>query len=354
MNRKLTMIISLQAFLIVMLFWVLVFYAKDEYESATEATTDKIQAPNRVTNNIGNTTITISPATQVQSEIKTTSLRTALHQASVSSYGNVISIDGLIELRTRYQAATAEADVLRASLDHYRAEYARLNTLNLDDKNISDKAVTAALVDIKSNEAKVFAAELNAQNLAASIKQAWGSGLAKIVLNKDTSALLQNLIDYKEALLEITLPFDSDEPKQKSNITVSPTLANTHTINAQFISPAPASNATIQGKTYFYRAKSTDLRVGMQVKISSKIGKNNVTGVIIPTTSVVWYGGKPWVYRKIGKNQFSRLPINTDVEVENGWFYSGKLNSKDDVVSNGAQLILSEEFKSQITNENED
>jgi len=354
MNHKMAMIIGLQALLIVMLFWVLVFYGKDEYESATEATADKIQAPNRVHNKAGNTIITISPDTQAQSDIKTSTLRTALHQASVSSYGNVISIDGLIELRTRYLAAKAEADVLRASLNHYRAEYTRLNTLNLDDKNISDKAVTAALVDIKSNEAKVFAAELNAKNLAGSIEQAWGDGLAQIALNKDTSALLQNLIDYKEVLLEITLPFDSTEPILKSNITVSPTLASTHTIDAQFISPAPASNATIQGKTYFYRAKSSELRVGMQVKISSTAGKSSVTGVIIPTTAVVWYGGKPWVYRKIGTDQFSRLPINTDVEVENGWFYAGKLNSKDTVVSNGAQLILSEEFKSQITNENED
>ena len=35
MNRKATIIIALQAFIIVILFWFLVFYGKDEYEAAS-------------------------------------------------------------------------------------------------------------------------------------------------------------------------------------------------------------------------------------------------------------------------------------------------------------------------------
>ena len=354
MNRKLGMIIGLQAFLIVMLFWVLVFFGNDEYEASSQASTDQIATPNRVSNKAGNTIITVNPATQAQSEIKTSTLKAGTHQATLNSYGNIISIDSLIDLRTRYLSSKAEAEVLRTTLTHFKSEYIRLHTLNLDDKNISDKAVAAALVDIKSNEAKVFAAELNAKNLASSMQQAWGEGLAQLALNKEASQLLQNLIDYKEVLIQITLPFDSPEPLQKSNISVAPSLASSHNINAQYISRAPASSATIQGKTYFYHAKSPELRAGMQVKVLSTQSKGSISGVIIPSTAVIWYGGKPWIYRKIGADQFSRLPINTDVELENGWFYTGKLTPNDAVVTNGAQLLLSEEFKSQITNENQD
>ncbi len=92
----------------------------------------------------------------------------------------------------------------------------------------------------------------------------------------------------------------------------------------------------------------------MQVKLQSAQTQGNTSGVIIPSAAVVWYGGKPWVYQKHGAEQFSRLPINTDIEVENGWFYQGALKAADQVVTSGAQLLLSEEFKSQITNENED
>ena len=48
-----------------------------------------------------------------------------------------------------------------------------------------------------------------------------------------------------------------------------------------------------------------------------------------------------------------RKPINTDTEVEDGWF-NQDLTANTEVVTNGAQLLLSEEFKYLIKNENED
>ena len=71
MNRKLAIIIGLQAFLIVVLFWVLVFYGKDEFEALTQQTEEEIETPSRVVNEEGMTIITISPATQKQSDIST-------------------------------------------------------------------------------------------------------------------------------------------------------------------------------------------------------------------------------------------------------------------------------------------
>src|SRR5450830_9834 len=358
MNRKLALIIGLQAFLIIMLFWVLVFYGKDEYEASTHASKDKIEAPNRVSTKQGLAIITISPATQAQSDIRTSALKASTHQGSISSYGNVIGIDSLIELRTRYLAAKADAQVLSASLARNKNEFTRLRELNLDDKNVSDKVLAAALADTKSDEAKVFAAESNAKNIADSMQQAWGDVLTKLATDKNTSALLQNLIDYKDMLIQITLPFDAAEPAANSHVMITPTTASSYTATAIYLSHSPMSNATVQGKTYFYHASTTTLRAGMQVKVLSLSGTHNATGVVIPATAIVWYGGKPWVYRKIGDSQFSRLPVNTDTEVENGWFYqsklTGDLTSGDQIVSNGAQLLLSEEFKSQITNENED
>ena len=358
MNRKLAIIIGLQTFLIVMLFWVLIFYSKDEYEAATQDTEDQIEAPNHLSNKQGMVVISISSATQTQSDIKTSVLKASSHQNSVSSYGNVIGIDSLIELRSRYLVAKAEAQASKASLEHTKDEYKRLFELNQDEKNVSDKAVAAALADTKADEAKVFAAEASAKNIADNMRQAWGEVLTQLATENNVSTLLQNIISYKEALIQITLPFDSAEPKSNSSITISPITSSSnfaaHSINAQYLSRAPISNTIVQGKTYFYHAKTTDLRAGMQVKIISAQSKRLVGGVIIPNTAVVWYGGKPWVYRKVDNDQFYRVPVNTDIEIENGWFYQGSLKPNDAVVTSGAQLLLSEEFKSQITNENED
>lgn len=354
MNRKLAIIIGLQAFLIVMLFWVLVFYGKDEYEALTQEAEEEIETPSRVSEKQGMAVITVNAATQAQSEIKTSPLKASSHQASVSSYGNVMSIDSLIDLRTRYMTAKAEADMSRAASAHNKSDYNRLYELNQDDKNVSDKVVAAALANVKADETKAFAAESSAKSIADSMRQTWGEVLTKLATDRNAGSLLQSLIDYKEVLIQITLPFDAPEPKTGSSITVSPTASPSNTIKAHYISRAPLSNATMQGKTYFYHANTTELRTGMQVNALSNTPKGVASGVIIPNTAVVWYGGKPWVYRKTGVDQFSRLPVNTDVETENGWFYKGNLKSNDQVVTSGAQLLLSEEFKYQITNENED
>lgn len=357
MNRKLAIVIGIQAVVIVILFWVLVFYGKDEYEAFTKDTDEQIEAPNRVENKDGITEITVSPATQAQSDITFTAVQPSNYQAGLSSYGNVIAIDGLLEMRSKYLAAKADAEISNAALSRNKAEYNRLHELNLDDKNVSDKAVAAALADLKGEEAKAAASESTAKNIADSMRQTWGEALTRLATEKNTGALLQNLIDYKEVLIQVTLPFDAPEPAGNSELNVSPTTSPAHVNKAEFISRAPVSNATIPGKTYFYHAKTTDLRAGMQVNafgIKQNSNQAAKAGVIIPNSAVVWYGGKPWVYRKVGLDKFYRIPVNTDVEVENGWFYKGHVLPGDQLVTSGAQLLLSEEFKYQITNENDD
>ena len=354
MNRKLAVIIGLQAFLIVVLFWTLVFYGKDEFDQMAEQSEEEIESPNYVSSIDGMTILTISPATQKQSGIETSALQGSSHQASISTYGNVVAIDSLIDLRTRYLSALADAQVLRTSLAQNKQEYTRLHALNQDDKNVSDKVVTTASTNIKSDEARIIAAESSAKNLADSMRQTWGDTLTKHATAPNTSVLLQNLISNKEVLVKTTLPFDAAEPKENSSIVIAPTAAPSHKIKANYISPAPLSNSTIQGKTYFYLAKGKELRAGMQVNALSATSNKSSSGVLIPNTAIIWYSGNPWVYLKTADDKFSRLPINTDIELENGWFYQGKLKANDFVVTSGAQLLLSEEFKSQITNENDD
>lgn len=354
MDRKLAIIIGIQAFLIVILFWVMVFYGKDEFEAFTEQAEEEIETPNRVSNHEGITVITINPATQAQSDIVSSPLKSAKHQASINTYGNVLSIDTLIDLRTRYLAARAEIEVLRAAFSYSKNELNRLQILNQDDKNVSDKAVATVRSLNKSEEAKMAAAESNARNIADSMRQLWGDTLTQHATNPNKSDLLQNLINTQEVLIQVTLPFDAPEPAAGSSIMVTPTASPSQPIRAQFISRAPLSNATLLGKTYYYRAKTKELRAGMQVTAVTATSSKASDGVIIPSNAIVWYAGKSWVYQKTGPDKFSRISVVTDTELDNGWFYQGKLNVGDEVVTNGAQLLLSEEFKYQITNENDD
>jgi len=356
MNRKVALIIGLQAFLIIILFWVLVFYGKDEYDSYNQAQEEEVVTPNRVKQVKGATVVTLSKDGQKQSDIQTVSLTSSQHQKTLNTLGNVISIDTLIELRTRYLNAKANANIARASLANSKQDYQRMQSLNRDDRNVSDHVMLAAQAAFKADQAKVQAAETEANNLNDTMRQTWGETLANEASKEPASASLQSLLQHKEVLLLITLPADSNV-KAGETISVVPTGAQTKAINAKLVAASPQTDSTIQGRTYYFRAPAENLRAGMRVSVEMKDSASNKVsdGVAVPASAVVWYAGKPWVYKKQGEESFIRLPITTDNEINGGWFNrSEQLAAGDNLVVNGAQLLLSEEFKYQIKNENQD
>ena len=361
MNRKVAFIIALQAFLIIVLFWVLVFYGKDEYNAYHQAQEEEVATPNRVNQVKGATVVTLSKDGQKQSDIQTVSLAGSQHQKTLNTLGNVISIDTLIELRTRYLNAKANANIARASLANSQQDYQRMQTLNKDEKNVSDQAMLAAQAAFKADQAKVQAAETEANNLNDTMRQTWGETLANEASKAPASPSLQSLLQHKEVLLLITLPVDSNVNTGET-ISVVPTGAQTKSINAKLVAASPQTDSTIQGRTYYFRAPAENLRAGMRVSVEMnaastdrKTMTKDSNGVTVPASAVVWYAGKPWVYKKESEESFIRLPISTDNEINGVWFnLSEQLTAGDKLVVNGAQLLLSEEFKYQIKNENQD
>lgn len=359
MNRKLATIIALEAFLIVVLFWVLVFYGKDEYEAYVQGEIEEeIETPNRISTDQGITIVTLPLAAQEQSGITTLQLQNSEFLNTLSTYGTVVSIDQLIELRNRYLTAKAEANIASASLINTQQEFNRLSALNKDNKNISDNVLARAEAALKADRARLNASESIAKNLRDSLGQQWGEALAKQATQQTENSTFSRIMQYREVLIQVTLPFDSPSPAIGSRIMVSPTGSSSgssvQSVQAEFVSASPQTDAAIQGKTYYYRAPADSLRVGMRVSIKLKDSGNSTEGVIVPNQAIVWYGGQPWVYRKEGADRFLRIPVSTNNEADNGWFTNMGLKSGDEVVVSGAQLLLSEEFKYQITNENDD
>ena len=354
MNRKIAVIIALQTLLLIIMFWLLVFYGKDEYENYTRDQGDEIETPSRVVSEQSAAIVSLTPQTQEQSGITTTLLQASTHQSTLSTSGAVINIDSLIELRTRYLAAKAEASVVRASLGNSQQEYQRLLKLNQDNRNISDRAVQIAESAWKADEAKTSAAETAANSVRDSMRQQWGEALTTEATQASPTAAMQRLLQYREVLLQISLPFDAATPKPGSKLLVTPVASSAKPVQAEFVSASPQTDSTIQGKTYYYRAAAGDLRSGMRVSVSIPDSTKSVSGVVVPGSAVVWYGGKAWVYRKQDAEHFTRQAISTDIAIGDGWLNVGVLKPEDAVVTSGAQLLLSEEFKYQIKNENED
>jgi hypothetical protein len=71
------------------------------------------------------------------------------------------------------------------------------------------------------------------------------------------------------------------------------------------------------------------------------------TGFLIPQSAIVRSGGKTWIYRQVADDKYSRQEVALSSSSNRGWLVTG-VTERDRVVTVGAQLLLSEEQKSQI------
>ena len=359
MSKKISLVIGVQALLIVVLFWVLIFYGKDEYEAYQNSHEDEIATPNHMSEKDGINIVSLSVATQQNSGITTAKLVSSNFAGLLKSTGTVIAIDSLIDAKANYLRAQSDIDLARAATGNNLQQYQRLKALNDDDKNVSDKVVQDALANVNGDKAKIIAAELQLSNLQNAVKLQWGEFLSSVVFSNKLTLHLANLLNRKNVLVLLSLPPESPTPAIGSSLNISP-LNTSSIIKANYVSPAAQSDTNGYGKTFYYSAPAEQLRIGMRVAVEGNSSNKASSGVVIPNQAIVWYGGKSWVYFKQGKDktgddQFVRKPISTDTEVAGGWFNQGiKEDDNSEVVISGAQLLLSEEFKSQIKNENGD
>jgi hypothetical protein len=251
-------------------------------------------------------------------------------------------------------ALTTELNIAKSSSPQLQAQLQRLKTLNEDDKNVSDSVVQEAQSQLNASQAKIQAIQSQLAIIKSSMQLMWGEALARLVTDGQAAPDLNRLLTRQNVLVQVSLPATANTPTSGSSIQIASLNERASTVKAMYISPATNADISGIGKTYFYSAPAESLRVGMRVNVVQKnITNGEANGVLIPSSAVVWHGGKPWIYVKKQNNQFVRQPISTDTEVNEGWFNTG-IPAGSQVVTSGAQLLLSEEFKYLIKNENED
>lgn len=353
MSKKTTIIIGLQAILIIVLFWMLVFYGKDEYENYQIEQEEEIEGVDRVTQEDGISFVSLPAAVQKNSGITTEKVTTFSYQNEVKSFGTVIAIDELIDAQGKLLNLNAALRSVQTNSHYHHQQYERLKALNADGKNVSDLAVQQAALTLRNDEATIQNHRLQINSLKTSLSLHWGSYLASLAIQQQPPKLLEQLLARKIMLVKVSLPFNVQDPKKGDAIFITPLNSNKPT-KANFVSKAAGVDANGAGKTYFYSAPAEHLRTGMRVSVVASSGNTNpIEGIVIPSSAVVWYAGTAWAYFKEGHDTFVRKPISADIEIDTGWFNTG-FDKNSELVIQGAQLLLSEEFKYLIKNENDD
>ncbi len=300
-----------------------------------------VKAPLRVARKAGGPVVMLDAATQKQAGIAVAVAVPGTRRAAVDALVVVLPLQGLIDLRNRYAAATAQADKASAALHASRREYERLQALHGDDRNISDKVLQAAEAVWRSDEAGVRAAQAAVDALERGARQQWGAALTLAVV--ENAPGFQRLAMQKEALLRIAAP--SGVHLAAPPATVSVTRDDGQLTTAQLLSPSPQVDPRIQGPAFFYAAAAAGLLPGTTLTARLPVGPEE-TGAGIPASAVVWWQGKRWFYIQNEPDQFERRELIGAIPVAEGWFVP-RLQSPR-VVVRGAQTLLSEELRGQI------
>jgi hypothetical protein len=320
-------------------------YVQGRNERTIDAEEDSpVKAPLRVSMVGGEPVITLDAAAFQSGGIETVRLQTTARAPELQAYGTVLDLQTLTDLSNSYTTIKAQLQSAQAKLDASRMAFERAQRLYQDQQNVSAAQVQLSESGFRVDQASVAAAEVQLQNVAASALQQWGPVLGRALV--DRSPILLRLLQRQDVLVQVTLPpgITLAEPPKVAVAQVGNSLH----AELQYLSLAPRTDVRIQGISFLYIASAASrLLPGMNVAVALPAGKA-AQGTLVPASAVVWSDGKAWAYFRTGDRSFARREIVTGTPAPDGGYIVRGLPDNSEVVSQGGQLLLSEEFRSRI------
>jgi hypothetical protein len=196
----------------------------------------------------------------------------------------------------------------------------------------------------------------------------------------EAGALVARLINFREALVRLDIPTEAlvQGAPAAVDLTAIPTPAPAGTRNqlspsspprkvrASRICPAPQLDPASQLAGYFYKVASASSsqvtgpdgvawRPGLFVKAELPVlpmaGLEPKEAISVPATALLYHQGRTLVYVEQSRNEksirFARREVQVLGRKEDRWVLAAgqAINREDRVVSSGAQVLLSEEFR---------
>jgi hypothetical protein len=320
------------------------FFASRD-EAANEADSERpIKAPPRVSAKNGEPVITLDAETQERNGITTETLPSTPLPQQIRAYGMVLDVARLTDLSNNYATAKAQVQVAQAKLAMSRPAFDRAKSLYDDHKAVSEAQMQSAQAAMATDEASLAVAVAQVRTLTATAYQEWGSVLGRSLVEE--SPMITQLIERQDVLMQITLMPGASLPTPPAIAALE--VGKGARAAIAFVSLATRIDPKIQGVSFFYTAPAqSGLLPGMNVLAFLPTGKT-VTGVTVPASAIVWWQDRAWVYRHISPSTFARVEIATDLPAPDGGYIVKDMPPDADVVTRGAQLLLSEEFRAQI------
>lgn len=287
---------------------------------------------------------------QARSGIRVQQLAAAHYQQEIKTSGRVLDLQPLLDLRARMHEIEAQQRVARIALDTAQKDFERLQALYREAANISGRELQQARLERETRAAEVQAAAAQMEDLRQQYVQAWGVELTDLFLG---DADLYRDLSGRQAVLILVTASDQQLASVPAMAYLSPRADRAQAVQAHYLAPAASADPQIQGATYYYHAPAAGLRTGMNLDVWLQVETEARAGVFVPPAAIVWYGDRPWVYLVTDEENFVRTGLEDYVVTRHGWFVRSGLEPGAQLVTGGAQMLLSEEFRWSIPDEDD-
>jgi multidrug efflux pump subunit AcrA (membrane-fusion protein) len=176
----------------------------------------------------------------------------------------------------------------------------------------------------------------------------WGRTVSR---RADLTGLIRALTSLDRVIVRVELPVGEGPAVQPKAARLMGLTESGKSIEAEFLGPAPATDPQLQGRGFLYLTRDNPLifTPGAAVSASLELGGEALRGVLLPDTALVRYDTRTWVYVQKDATTFARTPVSLGPPLPGGWLITQGLRAADRVVTQGAQVLLSEELKPQTS-----
>lgn len=304
-------------------------------EAEAEAERERpVATPQRVFTDHGQTVLRIDAATLARSGIVTAPLVASDAALTTSVFASVVDTARLTDLANAWAVGNAQVAAARARAAASKAGLERARLLYADAQNASLAQLQSAQATYAADLASAEAAEAQAATTIASARQEFGPELTP------GSVLVASIVARRAMLMQVALPPDAGAPPPTIAIVGDGGIR----ASARLVGVAARADPRVPGRgAYYVVTGSSGLVPGMNVTALLP----SAGGATVPAGAVVNWQGKAWIYRRRQDGAFVRTVIATDLHDAAGNYIVRDLVAGTVVATQGAQLLLSEELRSQ-------
>lgn len=307
---------------------------------ADDAQERPIVAPSRVARDGDRVFVVLNRDDQEKAGVVTVMADATRQGRQINSFGTVIEPGEIIDAIASVRSAKAQLASVEAKTAASTAAWMRAKALYADGKSLSTAQMQLAEEAYRGDEAAKAESLAKVSAIEESLRQNWGDALTKDIVGGLPAAMaLQN---GKQLLVRVPLPMAPPPDHVEIDWDTGASA------QARLVTQLPKVDPRFQQRLSLYGVAAVSgpppgITVG--VKVAAGVAAQ---GIKVPASAVVWWDGAAWIYAQTDEDRFTRVKVADPTVLGDGAVFVADGPENQPVVSQGAQLLLSEESRDRI------